>query len=99
MIPDIDVSVGTRELSSKPDEDGENRIVNFELTLKLQMKFYENREAQILDDAYSTAMELEPVKEKMLLNKLIMKNQSSLLSRFHLKVRIKYCRYVMRQEK
>lgn len=78
MIPDIDVSVGTRELSSKPDEDGENRIVNFELTLKLQMKFYENREAQILDDAYSTAMELEPVKEKMLLNKLIMKNQSSL---------------------
>ena len=78
MIPDSDVSVGTRELSSKPDEDGENRIVNFELTLKLQMKFYENREAQILDDAYSTAMELEPVKKKMLLNKLIMKNQSSL---------------------
>ena len=43
MIPDIDVSVGTRELSSKPDEDGENRIVNFELTLKLQMKFYEKQ--------------------------------------------------------
>lgn len=78
MIPDIDVSVGTRELNPKPDEDGENRLVSFELTLKLQMKFYENKEAQILDDAYSTAMELEPVRKKMSLNKLIMKNQSSL---------------------
>ncbi len=56
MIPDIDVSVGSRELSGKPDEDGENRIISFELTLKLQMKFYENKETQILDDAYSTAM-------------------------------------------
>lgn len=39
MIPDIDVSVGSRELSGKPDEDGENRIISFELTLKLQMSF------------------------------------------------------------
>ena len=78
MIPDIDVSVGTRELSPKPDEDGENRIISFELTLKLQMKFYENKEADILNDAYSTAMELEPVWKKMSLNKLIMKNQSSM---------------------
>lgn len=78
MIPDIDVSVGSRELSGKPDEDGENRIISFELTLKLQMKFYENKETQILDDAYSTAMELEPVRKTMSLNRLIMKNQSVL---------------------
>lgn len=78
MIPDIEVSVGSRELSPKPDEDGENRIFSFEITLKLQMKFYENRDAEILDDAYSTAIELEPVRKKMALNKLIMKNQSSL---------------------
>ena len=78
MIPDIEVSPGTRELSPKPDEDGENRIFSFEITLKLQMKFYENKDATILDDAYSTAIELEPVRKKMSLNKLLMKNQSSL---------------------
>ncbi len=77
MIHDIEIIPDTKELSIKSDEDGENRILDMELVLKLQMKFYEDEEIKILDDAYSTSCSLKLTKEPVSYEKLLMKNQSS----------------------
>lgn len=86
MIPDIEVTVSSKEATPKPDEDGENRIIDIELILKLQMKFYEDNELQILDDAYSTSCNLILSKENINYEKLLMKNQSSVRVADHVKI-------------
>ncbi len=86
MIPDIEITVSSREASAKPDEDGENRILDIELILKLQMKFYEDDELQILDDAYSTSCSLQLAKENINYEKLLMKNQSSVRISDHINI-------------
>lgn len=86
MIPDIEITVSSREVSAKPDEDGENRILDIELILKLQMKFYEDDELQILDDAYSTSCSLQLARENINYEKLLMKNQSSVRISDHINI-------------
>jgi len=86
MIPDIEITVSSREVSAKPDEDGENRILDIELILKLQMKFYEDDELQILDDAYSTSCSLQLARENINYEKLLMKNQSSVRISEHINI-------------
>jgi len=86
MIPDIEITVASKEAVPKPDEDGENRILDIELILKLQMKFYEDNELQILDDAYSTSCNLVLAKENINYEKLLMKNQSSVRVSDHVKI-------------
>lgn len=86
MIPDIEVSIASKEATAKPDEDGENRLLDIELILKLQMKFYEDNEMQILDDAYSTSCNLQLSKENINYEKLLMKNQSSVRISDHVKI-------------
>ena len=86
MIPDIEVSIASKEATAKPDEDGENRLLDIELILKLQMKFYEDNEMHILDDAYSTSCNLQLSKENINYEKLLMKNQSSVRISDHVKI-------------
>lgn len=86
MIPDIEITVSSKEASAKPDEDGENRLLDIELILKLQMKFYEDDELQVLDDAYSTSCSLQLAREKINFEKLLMKNQSSVRVTDHIKI-------------
>ncbi|MFG6394577.1 MAG: DUF3794 domain-containing protein [Lachnospiraceae bacterium] len=86
MIPDIEITVSSREASAKPDEDGENRILDVELILKLQMKFYEDYEMQVLDDAYSTSCDLQLARENINYEKLLMKNQSSVRISDHINI-------------
>lgn len=86
MIPDIEILVASKEVETKPDEDGESRILDIELILKLQMKFYEDNEMQILDDAYSTSCSLLLTKQTISYEKLLMKNQSSVRISDHVKI-------------
>ena len=50
------------------------------------MKFYEDNEMQILDDAYSTSCNLQLSKENINYEKLLMKNQSSVRISDHVKI-------------
>ncbi len=86
MIPDIEITVASKEIEVKPDEDGENRLFDIEVMLKLQMKFYEDDELQILEDAYSTSCELKLTRENIFYEKLLMKNQSSIRISDHVKL-------------
>ncbi len=50
------------------------------------MKFYEDDELQILDDAYSTSCSLQLAKENINYEKLLMKNQSSVRISDHINI-------------
>ena len=75
MIPDIRFITQNKQLEIKADEDGENRLLDLELLLSLNMKFYEEKEMSILDDAYSTACQLTLTKEPVTYEQLVMKSQ------------------------
>lgn len=86
MIPDISFLPQNRELEIRADEDGEQRILDLEMTLSLNMKFYEDQEMQILNDAYSTACELSLSRQPLSFEKLLMKSQNVLRTSEHIKI-------------
>ena len=78
MIPDVSFLPLNQELEIKADEDGERRLLDLEMSLSLNMKFYEDRALDILEDAYSTACELSLTTEQMAYEKLMIKTQNVL---------------------
>ena len=76
MIPNIGIQIHSKDLQIKPDEDGEERILDCEVVLDLDMKVYEEEELEILSDVYSTARELVPVTKDAYYENLILKNSS-----------------------
>lgn len=86
MIPDISFLPQNRMLEIKTDEDGEQRILDLELSLSLNMKFYEDMEMEILNDAYSTACELTLTRQPVTFEKLLMKSQNILRASENIKI-------------
>lgn len=78
MIPDIELLSSNQFLEVRPDEDGENRILEIELGLNYRIKFYEDEQFRYLKDAYSTSCTLELERREVDTKKLLMKNQSIL---------------------
>lgn len=78
MIPDISFQPQNGELEIRTDEDGEQRILELEMTLGLTMKFYEDMSLEILNDAYSTACEVSLTKQPVTFEQLLMKTQNIL---------------------
>lgn len=77
MIPDFSILTGAKELNCKPDDDGENRVIELELILKLEMKFYQDVTMQLLEDAFSTACELKLERTDTVSERLLLRNQST----------------------
>ncbi|MBR1740861.1 MAG: DUF3794 domain-containing protein [Lachnospiraceae bacterium] len=78
MIPDIELLFTNKLLELRPDEDGENRILEVELNLNFRIRFYEDEHFKYLKDAYSTKCTLNLEKKQIDTRKLLMKNQSIL---------------------
>lgn len=78
MIADIAVIPGKKLLEFRADEDGEERIMDLEMTLHLEMKFYQEESFEYLEDAYSTNCELDLQRQQAIAQKLLIKNQSTL---------------------
>ena len=76
MIPNIEVSVLQRQLEVKPDPDGEERIMQAEAVLELDMKIYQEEEHEILMDIYTPAKECHPLAHKEVLESLLVRNYS-----------------------
>lgn len=76
MISDIGVAIISKDLEIKPDADGEERIIDLEVVLELNVKAYEEEELEILSDVYSVAKELIPNYEDAYYENLVMKNNS-----------------------
>lgn len=76
MIPDISFQPQCGTMEAKPDEDGEQRILELELPVNITMKFYEDVELSILSDAYSTACELTLSRQPVHFERLLLKTQN-----------------------
>ena len=76
MIEDISTMVVQENVNTRPDEDGEERVIEVELVLELDMKLYEEKELLVLEDIYSVAgnVKLQGVPEQI--PHLLLKNQS-----------------------
>ena len=76
MIEDISTMVVQENINVKPDEDGEERILEVEAVLELDMKLYEERELMVLEDIYSVAGKVNLQGQQELIPHLLLKNQS-----------------------
>ena len=76
MISDVNVSIHSKDIEVKPDSDGEERVIDFEVILDLDLKAYEDEELEILYDVYSTSKELIPTMREAYYEDLLMKNNS-----------------------
>lgn len=70
------VGIHSRELEVKNDEDGEDRVIDIEIVLNLDIKAFGEEKIELLTDFYSTEKECRPVFETSYFENLIMKNKS-----------------------
>lgn len=78
MISWIGVCLGENGLEAAKDYDGEPRLLSLEAVLSLDIRLYTEEQAEILEDVYSPARELIPVREEQIYESLLMKNNSRL---------------------
>ena len=76
MIEDITPMVMQENLNIRPDEDGEERVIEVEAVLELDMKLYEEKELMVLEDIYSVAGDVNLQGRQELIPHLLLKNQS-----------------------
>lgn len=76
MVSNIDIKLSGKDLQIKADDDGEDRIIGCEAVLELDMKVYDDQKMEVLNDCYSTAKEISPVRKDAYFEQLIAKNNS-----------------------
>ncbi len=80
MTADIGVVLGESQLTVEPDEDGEERILNLEANLELEIRIYQEEELELLGDMFSTTACIDVETENF--------DYESLLTRNNAKTRI-----------
>ena len=78
MISDISVTLNNNDIQIKPDEDGEERVLDIEAVLNLNIKIYKDEEMEVLKDIYSTKNLLDIQTKNSEYKNLVMKNNSKL---------------------
>ena len=76
MIEDITFSILNKSLEIKADTDGEERVLDLEAILEMNIKVYQLEEPEILSDIYSPSKEIIPVIRKASYENLVIKNNS-----------------------
>ncbi len=77
LLPDVEVTMGKCTLEVRADEDGEDRTVQADLVLDLDIKLYEEESVQILEDVHTPGRQLTPVVQEEMCESLLMKNVAS----------------------
>ncbi len=76
MIADIGTSVSNTSIGVKPDFDGEQRVIEFEMVLDLNMKIFDEESITVISDVNSVEHQLTPNFLKTNICSLLMKNVS-----------------------
>ena len=76
MIPDIEIGIATAGVTPKPDNDGEQRILELDMVIELGIKIYSEENVSFISDIYSTCCQLTPVMEEAVYNTILIKNIS-----------------------
>ena len=76
LIPHIEVSLIHQGMEVKPDPDGEERILQVDTVLELNMRMYKEEEHELLLDAYSPVKECVLHRKNEMLESLLVRNFS-----------------------
>ena len=76
MIDNITCNILNKSMEVKPDSDGEQRIVDVEVVLDLDIKAYQEDEVEAISDVYSPQRECIPTYREAVYENLLVKNSS-----------------------
>lgn len=76
MIENINFTMISKEIQIKKDSDGEDRMIDLEIVLDLNIKIYGIHEPEILYDIYSPTKEIMPIIREAEYENLLIKNNS-----------------------
>jgi len=76
MLANVEVSLASANLEVRPDYDGEERLVQVDVVLDLDIRLYEEEKVQILEDVYTPVKDLIPVTMEQVCESLVVKNFS-----------------------
>lgn len=76
MISNIDINIVNTELEVRPDYDGEERVVQVDIVLELDIKLYEEQHVELLKDVYTPNRILFPQTQEETYQSLLVKNFS-----------------------
>lgn len=77
LLSDVEVTMGKCSLEVRTDADGEERMVQVDLVLDMDIKLYEEESTQILEDVHTPGRQLIPVVQEEICESLLMKNVAS----------------------
>lgn len=77
MLSDMRVQIMSREVTVKPDFDGEARLLYMDVVLELDMKLMEEEHISLLADVYATHCNVEIGTEKACFENLLIQNYST----------------------
>lgn len=76
MIDNIACTILNKSMEIKPDPDGEQRVVDVEVVLNLEIKVYQEEEVEAISDVYSPKKECIPTYREAVYENLLVKNSS-----------------------
>jgi len=76
MLADVNLQVLDQHITIRPDEDGEDRILEIEISVGVEMKVYSTETITILEDAYSINQRLDFAKTTVRYPHLICLNRN-----------------------
>ncbi|WP_230398347.1 DUF3794 and LysM peptidoglycan-binding domain-containing protein [Novisyntrophococcus fermenticellae] len=76
MIPNIDVTMTQCNMEVVPDADGEERVLQMDVVLELDMKLYKENSCSLLQDVYTPKKKCILTTEPRVLESLLVKNYS-----------------------
>lgn len=59
LIPDIAYTISQKDCEIRPDLDGEERLIGFDIVMDLYMKLYEDKNTEYICDVYGVYNEIE----------------------------------------
>ena len=76
MIPNIESTMIQSNVEIQPDADGEERMLQADVVLELDMKLYQEETLSLLQDVYTPKMDCVPVNQEEILESLLIRNYS-----------------------
>ena len=73
MLPDISYELVQQDLTVKPDQDGEERKLELELSMDLRVHIYREESVEIVTDLYGVSSDVETVTEEASLQQVLTK--------------------------
>ena len=95
MIPRIESTLGQTTLEIQPDSDGEERVLQAEAVLELDICLYQEETVSLLQDVYHPHRECIPKVQEETLESLLIRNSSKCRLTDKLQMRVsknKFCR-------